>query len=256
MSGRVTLERRGAVASMTFDRPEARNAISEEMFGQLHDHCEELDADDSVRVVVLRGAGGNFVAGGDIQQFKSFISGEDGVAYEKMTGRAIARLEELSKPTIAAVDGYAVGGGVILASVCDLRICSERAMFGLPIARTLGNVPAGKNLARIANIIGVAKTKQLILTAKLLSATEALGAGLVSEVVPESGLEARTEDLCKTIASHAPLTMSASKEALHRFYLADLTETTDLTRLVYGSGDFREGVAAFTEKRRPQWKGR
>lgn len=256
MSGRVTLERSGPVATITFDRPEARNAMTGEMFAQLFDHCEELDTDDSVRVVALRGAGGNFVAGGDIRQFRNFTSGEDGVAYEKMTGRAIGRLEELTKPTVTVVDGYAVGGGVILASVCDLRICSERAMFGLPIARTLGNVPAGKNLARVANIIGVAKTKQLILTAKLLSATEALVAGLVSEVVPEADLEARAADLCETIASHAPLTISASKEALHRFYLSDLPETTDLTRRVYGSEDFREGVAAFTEKRRPEWKGR
>ncbi|MGI8651072.1 MAG: enoyl-CoA hydratase [Rubrobacter sp.] len=256
MAGRVTLERNGSVASITFERPEARNAMSEEMFGQLHDHCEELDSDDSVRVVVLCGAGGNFVAGGDIQQFKTFTSGEDGVAYEKMTGRSIARLEELSKPTVAVVDGYAVGGGMILASVCDLRLCSERAMFGLPIARTLGNVPAGKNLARIANIIGIAKTKELVLTARLLPATEALAAGLVNEVVPEARLESRAAELCKTIASHAPLTISASKEALHRFYLSGLPDTTDLTRRVYGSEDFREGVAAFTGKRRPEWKGR
>lgn len=256
MSGRVTLELRGAEAHITIDRPEARNAMSQEMFEELIAHCDRLDAMDEVRVVVLRGAGNNFVAGGDIGQFRSFASGEDGLAYEKRTERGIGRLERLGKPTVAVIDGYAVGGGMILASVCDLRLCSEEARFGLPIARTLGNVPSIRNLARISALLGVARTKQLVMTARLLSAAEALELGLATEVVPAERLEGRVDELCRTISSHAPLTMRAAKEALRRLSFEDLPDASDLTREVYGSRDFHEGVAAFFEKRRPVWQGR
>ena len=136
----LLFERRVPVASITFNRPEARNAMTWEMYNALYECCETVDADDEIRVLVLRGAGDKaFVAGTDIKQFLEFESGEDGIAYEKRMERVIGRLEAVRKPTVAVIDGYAIGGGLSIAAVSDLRICTPEAKFGMPIARTLGN---------------------------------------------------------------------------------------------------------------------
>lgn len=253
----LLFERRGSVASITFNRPEAHNAMTWEMYNALFACCEAVDADDDVRVLVLRGAGEKaFVAGTDIKQFLEFESGEDGIAYEKRMERVVGRLEEVRKPTVAVIDGYAIGGGLSIAAVSDLRICTPEARFGMPIARTLGNCLSVENYARLMALIGPARTKALIFTARMLSAEEALSAGFATEVVPREEIDARVEELCAALASHAPITMRVTKEALRRLTLAGLPDASDLIRETYGSQDFHEGVAAFTEKRRPDWQGR
>jgi enoyl-CoA hydratase/carnithine racemase len=253
----LLFERRGSVAFITFNRPEARNAMTWEMYDALYACCEEVDADDDVRVLVLRGAGDKaFVAGTDIKQFLEFESGEDGVVYEERMERIVGRLETVRKPTVAVIDGYAIGGGLAIAAVSDLRLCTPEAKFGMPIARTLGNCLSVENYARLVALLGPARTKALIFTARMFSAEEALSAGFATEVVPREEMDGRVEELCAALASHAPITLRVTKEAVRRLTLAGLPDANDLVVETYGSADFREGVEAFVEKRRPRWSGR
>jgi enoyl-CoA hydratase/carnithine racemase len=250
-------ERRDAVAFITFNRPAARNAMTWAMYEALFECSEEADEDDDVRVVVLRGAGGKaFIAGTDIKQFTEFETGEDGVSYEKRVERVVGRLEAVSKPTVAVVDGFAIGGGLAIAAVCDLRICTPNARFGLPIARTLGNCLSMENYARMVSLIGSARTKEIIFTARALSADEALATGLATEVVSADHLDDRVGELCKLLARHAPLTMRVTKEAVRRITAAEVPSGQDLVIDAYSSKDFHEGVAAFVGKREPKWRGR
>jgi len=256
-SDQLLYECRGSTAFLTFNRPEARNAMTWVMYEALYEYSEKADADDSIRVVVLRGAGGKaFVAGTDINQFLEFRGGADGVSYERRMERVVGRLETVSKPTIAVIDGYAVGGGLTIAAVCDFRICSPEAKLGLPIARTLGNCLSMENYARLVSLIGPQRAKDVIYTARFVSAEEALVAGLATEVVPAGELDHRVKELCEQLAQHAPLTIRASKEAIRRLDAANRPSGDDLVAEVYGSDDFHEGVAAFVAKRKPRWRGR
>src|SRR3954466_13347860 len=177
-------ERRGAVAVITFNRPHARNAMTFAMYEALYAHCDEIDADDGIRVLVLRGAGGrSFVSGTDIRQFLDFDSGKTGVEYEADIDRYIGRLDRLRTPAIALVEGYAVGAGLSIAATCDLRVCTPDAQFGLPIARTLGNCLSMAGYARLVAVLGEARVKDVVFTARTVGADEALAAGLVSAVV-------------------------------------------------------------------------
>lgn len=249
----------GSVAFLTFNRPEARNAMTWPMYDALSDACEQVDADEGLRVFVLRGAGDAFVAGTDIGQFTAFTSGDDGIAYERRMERIIERLEQVSVPTIAQVHGVAAGGGCLIALACDLRVCSPAAKFGVPIARTLGNCLSARNCARLADAIGPARAKDVLFTGRLLDAAEALSLGLAARVVAADALDGAVRELAQTIAANAPLTIRAAKEAIRRIALnrhleADSGE--DLTALCYGSQDFREGVASFLDKRKPRFTGR
>jgi enoyl-CoA hydratase len=241
----VEWERRGPAAWVTFNRPEAHNAMTFAMYEQLFECCELVDADDDVRVLVLRGAGEKaFVAGTDIRQFLEFSTPEDGLEYERTIDRIVGRLERVRVPTIALVDGFAMGSGLALSAACDLRICTPAAVFGLPIARTVGNCLSMENYARLAALLGEARVKDIVFTARRVDAAEAQAIGLATEVVDDA--EARVEELCSLLAGHAAMTMWATKEALRR--LRPVPDGDDLVRAVYGSAEFRERVEAFLKR--------
>ena len=257
-SEHVLVARDGAIVTLSFNRPEARNAMTWEMYQRLYDVCEEVDADDSIRVLVLKGTGGKaFVAGTDIGQFTEFKSGEDGLRYERDADQRMGRIARVRKPVIAQIQGYAVGGGFGIAAGADVRIATPDASFGAPIARTLGNCLSMKAYARYIDLIGPSRLKELIFTARLLSAEEALAAGFVHEIVPSEQIESRVRELAERIASHAPITLWVTKEAVRRIQEArSVPDGDDLIAATYGSADFHEGVRAFLDKRAPRWTGK
>src|SRR6266853_6377104 len=246
-------ERRGAVAFLTFNRPQARNALTWAMYEGLYDCCEHVDNDERVKVLILRGAGDKaFVAGTDISQFKAFSTPEDALNYESNNNKYAGRLESLKKPTIASIRGACTGGGAAFALCCDMRLAAPDVRFGVPISRTLGNILSMHNFVRLVSLIGPARTKDLIFTARLIGAEEGKAIGVFNEII-ESDIEARTLELAQLIASNAPLTIKAAKIAVQRIVnKLRLEETEDLVLMCYMSEDFREGVAAFMEKRKPE----
>ncbi|MEO7392426.1 MAG: enoyl-CoA hydratase/isomerase family protein [Ramlibacter sp.] len=255
--GQVRLAIDGAVASVVFDRPAARNAMTWTMYEQLGEICDRLAGESGVRVACLRGAGGEaFVAGTDIEQFKAFKDGSDGLEYERGIDAGIARLESLSIPTVAVIEGWCVGGGLAIATACDIRIATPSARLGVPIASTLGNCLSMANIARLVAAFGKPRVQRMLVGAELLDAKEALACGYLAEVVPPEALDDTAGKLCKRLASLAPITQAVTKEALVRLLLQSLPEAQDLIARAYGSDDFHEGVNAFSEKRSPAWRGR
>lgn len=255
----IRIERRApGIAWVVVDRPGARNALTFAMWERLRETALELDADESVRVVVFTGAGtAAFVSGTDIAEFRAFTSADDGVAYEARIEAVIAALEAIRVPTIAAIAGACTGGGVSIAAACDLRIGAPSARIGVPIARTLGNCISLRNVARVAAIVGLDAVKAMLLTATLLDADAAHRAGFLTELVAsDDALHARAQALAEELLALAPLTLQASKEMCRRVRDATpLPDDDDLIRACYGSGDFREGLTAFLAKRRPEWRG-
>jgi enoyl-CoA hydratase/carnithine racemase len=255
----LIVERRGPVTWVTFNRPHARNALTWNMYTRLEAACHEVNADRSVRTVVLTGAGGKaFVAGTDIAQFRAFKTERDALDYEARGDRVMSTLESVRVPTIAAIAGACTGAGAAIAACCDIRIGSPSARYGFPIARTLGNCLSMANYSRAAALIGIARLKDLIMRARLMDAQEMLAGGLLSEVTrDEESLAPRAQSLAEEIAALAPLTLWATKEALRRVRdrLMLVGGDSDLIKAVYMSQDFREGIEAFFAKRQPRWKG-
>lgn len=244
----------GVVGTLTFNRPQARNALTWDMYDALVEACERVDAGEA-RVLVVRGTAGAFAAGTDIAQFREFTSGDDGIAYERRLDAVVDRLERVRRATIAVVDGAAMGGGCAIALACDLRICSPRARFGIPVARTLGNCLSAANLARLVDFVGPARARELMLTGRLVDADEALALGLATAVVPPGDLDAHVAEVVRQLCDRAASTIAATKELLRR--IRDHRRpppADDIIGRCYASDDFREGVAAFLERRAPRWR--
>lgn len=239
-----------SVGIVTFDRPEARNALTWEMYDALVEACDEAEQHEDLRVFIIRGAGGAFSAGTDIAQFKDF-DGAAGVAYEKRLDGVIDRVERLPLITIAEVDGVAAGGGCAIALACDLRICSDRAVFGVPVARTLGNCLSITNTARMVDLIGLAATKDVLLTGRLIAAEEARSTGLANEIISSEQLSAEVLKRAEDLATRKRSTVKATKETLlmlrdHR--RPKQSAANDILKECYGSDDFKAGVGAFIRR--------
>ncbi|CAH1689530.1 Putative enoyl-CoA hydratase echA8 [Hyphomicrobiales bacterium] len=255
--GAVRYHREGVVAHVTFDRPHAHNAMTWTMYEQLADACTAIAGDRELRCAVFRGAGGRaFVAGTDIAQFRHFTSAEDGLAYEAKMEEFLSAVETLPVPTLAVVEGWAIGGGLAIAGVCDLRIATPDARFGVPIARTLGNCLSIANYARLSAGFGASRLKKMLMLAEPLGAEEALTSGFLAEIVSTDALDTRITAICERLSANAPVTMRAAKEAIRRILHAMTPQGGDLIAETYGSRDFHEGVAAFVAKRPPRWEGR
>jgi enoyl-CoA hydratase/carnithine racemase len=258
MSDELLIEKRDGIVFVTLNRPQARNAMTFPMYEGLAKLATEANTDDSVKVIVITGAGEKaFAAGTDISQFSNFKTAADALAYEEKIDRIMTALENCQKPTIAAIAGAATGGGAAIASVCDLRIGAANARFGFPIAKTLGNCLSMANYARLAVMMGPTRVMDLVYTARLLGAEEMKSVGLLSEILPDhAALQARAEELARTIMTHAPLTMRATKEAMRRLR-APLREIhgDDLVEMCFTSKDFAEGVESFLARRPAKWTG-
>lgn len=254
----LIFERDGSIGRIIFNRPQARNAFTFAMYERLAAICEEANQDHSIKVLVLKGAGDKaFASGTDINQFREFKTPQDALDYENRIDRVLSTLEQCRVPTIAAINGFCTGGGAGIAAACDLRIGTGSTKIGFPIARTLGNCLSMSNVSRLTALIGAARVKDLIFTARLIEAAEAASVGLLGEVVEDiTALDKRADEVARLLAGHAPLTLNATKQAVARLQKR-LTrdEGEDLILMCYTSQDFREGLDAFLNKRPPQWRG-
>ena len=253
MSEDLLFTRTGAIGHVTFNRPHARNALTFAMYDRLAAICAEVAADNTLRVLVLAGTGGKaFAAGTDPAEFDARPSDVDAARYVSRLEAALGALERCPVPTLAAVAGICTGDGALVAACCDLRIGSASTRFGVPMARTLGACLSARNVVRLADIIGPARVKDLVLTGRLVEAAEALHIGALHEVVPDHSLADRVAALAADLATHAPQTMAAAKAALlgrRAPHAAD-----DAAIGGYLTDTFREGMAAFHAKRKPQWQ--
>jgi 2-(1,2-epoxy-1,2-dihydrophenyl)acetyl-CoA isomerase len=256
----LIVETSGPVATITMNRPEARNALDLTMRQELLVALDEVERDAGVRVVVLTGAGGHFCAGGDVKVMREGKS-TPATARERvdMLNRFIVRFTAFPRPTIAMVDGFAVGAGCNLALCCDLVVASDRARFGEVFAK-IGLVPDGGGTYLLSRAVGLARAKELIFTADIIDAAEAHRLGIVNRIVPAAELASATRALAEKIAAGPPLALRMAKDLVNRAAASsDLETALNLEALSQSiaitSDDHREGVAAFFEKRAPRFNG-
>jgi enoyl-CoA hydratase/carnithine racemase len=252
-------EVRDGVGYVTFNRPQARNALTFAMYERLAEICNQANSDRSVRALLITGAGDKaFAAGTDISQFRTFDKEQDALDYEARIDRVMTAIEKCRVPTVAAIHGACTGGGASIAACCDLRIASRAMKYGFPVARTLGNCLSMASYSRLVYLVGPALVKDIVFQSRLIEGAEALARGLVSELLEDqAALMKRAEELTRTIASHAPLTLQATKEAILRLRpTVKHGEGNDLVLMCYMSQDFHEGMDAFLNKRKPVWRGK
>jgi enoyl-CoA hydratase/carnithine racemase len=258
MTETILYTQKDGIGRVTFDRPAARNALTFVMYDRLAAILANAAQDKSLRALIVAGAGDeSFCSGTDIAEFRSFATEKDALDYEARLDGVVGALERCPVPTIAAIAGACTGGGAALAAACDLRIAAATMRFGFPVARTLGNCLSLSNVARLAALIGPARVRDILITARLVGAEEARAWGLVGEVLADAGaLAARADELARAVARNAPLTLRATKEALLRLRGSIAAgEGDDLVLMCYMSRDFREGMTAFLEKRQPHFLG-
>ena len=247
------------IALITLNRPEVLNAINKEMMAELHQVLETVQSSSTVRVLVLTGAGEKaFVAGADISQFPK-MSEKEAIEFASFGQKVFSKLESLKQPTIAAVGGFALGGGCELALACDFIYASEKAKFGQPEVN-LGILPGYGGTQRLSRLVGKAMAKELIFSGKIIDAQEALRIGLANHVFPQASFMEEVFKAARLIASKAPLAVAASKSAIEKGYNLDLKEAFAVEchafSKTFGTQDQKEGAQAFLEKRQPKFIGK
>jgi enoyl-CoA hydratase len=258
---KLLTRKEAGVGFVIFNNPERHNAVSLEMWEATTAALATFAADDEVRAVVLTGAGGKaFVSGADISQFASARASIEATrAYDVKTAAAFNSIYDFPKPTIAMIRGYCIGGGLGLASCCDLRICSDNSKFAVPAAKLgLGYAYAG--LKRLVDIVGPSFAKEIFYTARQFDAQEAYAMGLVNRVVPPADLETTVKDITDKICANAPLTIKAAKFAINEILKdeskRDIAGVDAAVEVCFASKDYAEGRTAFMEKRKPAFKGK
>jgi enoyl-CoA hydratase len=254
----ILYEVKDGIAWLVFNRPDARNAMTFSMYDRLGELCAQVNRDDSVKVLILRGAGNKaFVSGTDISQFRGFSTPAHATGYEKKMDGVFDALEDVRVPTIAAIQGACTGGGAGIAAACDLRIGAPSARFGFPISRTLGNTLSTRNFSRLAGLIGVARTKDIIFLARLMDTDEMRAIGLLNEVTAEEDLYQRAEAMGRKLMEHAPITLRTAKRVLNEVLRGWAPEIgSEHVIEAYMSSDFKEGIEAFLGKRKPDWRNK
>jgi enoyl-CoA hydratase/carnithine racemase len=253
----VTIELRGKIAYITFDHVAARNAMTVAMYESLKSICQDIAKNPDIRVAIFRGAGGkSFVSGSDIAQFTSFQDGEDGVRYEESIHDYLNPLATLPIPTIAVIDGMAVGGGLAIATCCDFKISTPDAKFGVPIARTLGNCLYPGNIAWLVAHMGMNIVRRMLLLAEMIPASELKTQGFLLATYDADQLGKEADALAERLSKLAPITQKASKLIMARMISNQLPDCEDLIRETYGSADFKNGVDSFLKGEPPVWTGK
>jgi 2-(1,2-epoxy-1,2-dihydrophenyl)acetyl-CoA isomerase len=254
----LIVDQAGPIGTITLNRPEARNALDSTMRHELLMALDEIEANPTVRVVILTGAGGHFCAGGDVKNMRQRQTASEGRARVELLNRAVLRLVNFPLPTIAMVDGYAVGAGSNLALCCDLIVAADRAKFGELFCK-IGLAVDGGGTWLLPRLVGMARAKELIFTGDIIDAADALRIGLVNRVVHAADLASTTRELAEKIAAGPPLALRLDKQSLNRAASSDLAAALDVEALSQGlaiaSDDHREGVAAFFDKRPPKFSG-